>query len=222
MNIERSIILAELKRSKVVAIVRRQYGVPLVNLAKALLGGGIKFIECTFDQSDPECITKTAEAIKTLIEETKGEMYVGAGTVLTEEQVEAAYKAGGQFIISPNVNKSVIKRTRELNMVSIPGAMTPTEILAAHDAGADIVKLFPANTLGIKYAKDIMAPISHVRLLATGGITEQNFEDYLKIGFAGAGVSSSLTSKELVNAENWEEIRRRAEAFSKISSEYKK
>ena len=144
-------------------------------------------------------------------------MQIGAGTVLSRQQVDAARQAGAQYIISPNVNLGVIERTKELGLVSMPGAMTPTEIMAAHDAGADFVKLFPATTLGFHYIKDIMAPISHVKLVATGGVTEENFGRYLSMGFAGAGVSGRLSEKTLLAQGNWEEITRRAKAFAGIA-----
>ena len=210
-------ILEEMLESKVVSIVRRVYGEDLKNLAGALCAGGVKFIECTFDQVDPDHLKKTAEAISMLKETYGDKMHVGAGTVLTPAQVNAAYEAGGEFIISPNVSPAVIGRTRKLGLISIPGAMTPTEILTAHDLGADVVKLFPANTLGLKYIKDIMAPITHVKLLATGGVTVDNFADFLAAGMVGAGVGGYLSDKKLIAEGNWAELTQRAEAFSAIA-----
>lgn len=203
--------------NKVVVICRKVYGESLMRLAHALHDGGVKMIEVTFDQADPDCIAKTTEAIRSLQAEFQGAMRFGAGTVLTTEQVEAAAAAGAEYMISPNVNANVIRRTKELGLVSMPGAMTPSEILTAHDLGADIVKLFPANYLGLAYAKDIMAPISHVKLLATGGITEQNFADYLAQGFVGAGISSRLADKKCIAAGDFAEITRRASVFSAIA-----
>jgi len=114
----------------------------------------------------------------------------------------------------------VIKYTKELGLVSIPGAMTPSEILWAHDWGADIVKLFPAATLSLKYAKDILAPISHVPLMATAGITEENFQEFLKLGLIGAGISGRLTDKKLIAEKNWDEFTKRAEAFVSIAESF--
>ena len=145
------------------------------------------------------------------------DFYAGAGTVLTKEQVKAAFDAGASYIISPNTNPEVIRYTKELGLVSIPGAMTPTEILLAHDCGADIVKLFPAATLGLRYVKDILAPISHVAIIATAGITEDNFAEFLKLGLKGAGISGRLTDKKLIAAGDWEEFTRRARAFVDIA-----
>lgn len=205
--------------NKIIAIVRRIYGDDLLKLAHALFDGGVKMIECTFDQQDPLCEEKTVNAISMLHAEFDDKMSFGAGTVLTSKQVDVAANAGAKYIISPSVKPAVINRTKELGLVSIPGAMTPTEILNAHDLGADIVKLFPATTLGFKYIKDILAPITHVKLIATGGVTEENFAEYLSLGFAGAGVSGRLADKKIIAAGDFDTIRHRATTFVKIAKE---
>lgn len=176
-------------------------------------------MEVTFDQSDSDCIKKTTEAIQSLIKQFGMSMEIGAGTVLTKEQVKAAKDAGARYIISPNVDVEIIKYTKELGLISIPGAMTPSEILTAHNAGADFVKLFPSGTLGFNYIKDILAPINHVKLIATGGVNEETLPEYLKLGFAGAGVSGRLSDKKLISEGNFAEFTRRAQAFSKVISE---
>ncbi|MDF2501988.1 MAG: aldolase [Anaerosporomusa subterranea] len=209
-----------IRRHKVIAICRRLYGPDLLSLASALSQGGVNMLEVTFDQSDPECIKKTSEAIRSLLEKFGSCMEIGAGTVLTKEQVMAAKDAGASYIISPNVDVEIIKYTKALGLVSVPGAMTPSEILTAHNAGADFVKLFPSGTLGFNYIKDILAPISHVKLVATGGVTEETLPEYLKLGFAGAGVSGRFSDKKLIAEGNFAEITRRAQAFSKIASDY--
>lgn len=203
--------------NKVITICRRVYGEDLLKLADALYAGGIKMIEVTFDQADPDCIEKTSECIRSLCDRFGDKMMFGAGTVLTAEQVVAAAKAGARYIISPNVDADVIARTKELGLVSIPGAMTPSEILTAHKLGADIVKLFPAGYLGFGYIKDILGPISHVKLCATGGVTEENWGKYLEFGFAGAGISGRLCDKKCIAAGDFEEITRRAKVFMDIT-----
>lgn len=212
-------VVETIASKKIIAILRRYYGEQLQSIAEALYRGGVGLIECTYDQQDSRCISKTAQAIADLTASLEGKVLIGAGTVLTVEQVDAAFEAGAKYIISPNVNEKVIARTKELDLVSIPGAMTPTEILRAHESGADFVKLFPAGTLGLKYAKDILAPISHVKLIATGGITENNFKDYLELGFVGAGISSGLAPKKLVAAGAWAEIEKCAASFCKIAED---
>lgn len=202
---------------KIIVIVRGTYGQELLRLSRALYAGGVRLMEVTFDQKDPDCAAKTAGSIELLNGEYNGCMSFGAGTVLSPAQADAAAAAGSAFIISPNTDPAVIRRTKELGLVSIPGAMTPTEILAAHDGGADFVKLFPAATLGLRYVKDILAPISHVKIIATAGITEENFGEFLRCGLAGAGISGRLTDKKLIAAGDWDEFTRRAAAFVKIA-----
>jgi len=213
-------VLEFIQTHKVITICRKVYGEDLKNLAAALCDGGVKLIEVTFDQADPDCISKTAEAITMMNKEFEGKMLFGAGTVLSEDQVKAASDAGAAYIISPNVNEKVIKATKALGMVSIPGAMTPTEIIAAHDLGADIVKLFPAGYLGFRYIKDILGPISHVKLCATGGVTEETWGQYLDLGFVGAGISSRLCDKKCIAAGDWAEVTRRAAAFTEITKQH--
>ena len=173
-------IIQAIEQYKIIAIVRGVESSKCMKVADALYEGGIRLLEITYDQKNPESWENTAKAIGDIAEKYKGRMYCGAGTVTKTELVEMTADAGGKYIISPNTNVEVIKRTKELGMISIPGAMTPTEILTAHDAGADLVKLFPASDLGIGYMKAIQAPISHVKLVATGGINDKNAKSFLE------------------------------------------
>lgn len=207
-------------QNKVITICRKVYGRELLRLAEALYAGGVRMIEVTFDQADPDCIQKTADSILALNEQFGDKMMFGAGTVLTTEQVVAAQQAGARYIISPNVDADVIAKTKELRLVSMPGAMTPSEILTAHKLGADIVKLFPAGYLGFGYIKDILGPISHVKLCATGGVTEENWGKYLDFGFVGAGISSRLCDKKCIAAGDFGEITRRARVFTNITQDH--
>lgn len=209
-----------IEENKIIAICRKVYGQDLMNLAQALLDGGVKLMEVTFDQADPDCIAKTTTCISMLQEKFGDNMMFGAGTVLTKEQVQAAADAGARYIISPNVDPFVIGCTKELGLVSIPGAMTPSEIITAHNLGADIVKLFPAGTLGFRYIKDILAPISHVKLCATGGVTEETWGQYLDLNFAGAGISGRLCDKKCIAEGNFAEITRRAAVFTEITKSH--
>lgn len=207
-----------IQENKIITICRKVYGQDLLNLATALCDGGVKLIEVTFDQADTDCIAKTSDAIRFLCEHFGDRMMFGAGTVLSREQVKAAADAGAKYIISPNTDPDVIRYTKELGLVSIPGAMTPSEIMTAHNLGADIVKLFPAGSLGLRYIKDILAPINHVKLCATGGVTEDNWGDYLALGFTSAGISSRLCDKKCIAEGNFAEITRRARAFSEVAN----
>lgn len=206
-------------RDKVIVIARRIYGDTLLKLADAMCSGGIHLMELTFDQSDSECIDKTASSVARLNARFGGDMLFGAGTVITPQQVDAAYQAGCKYIISPNTDLDVINATKAHGLLSIPGAMTPSEILAAHKAGADFVKLFPTGYLGLPYIKDIRAPISHVKLIATGGVTEDNFGAFLGAGMVAAGISGRLTDKACIESGDFEELTRRAKAFRAIADE---
>lgn len=214
--------IKSIEEHKIIAITRGIYGEELMTLAKALFKGGIRNFEITYDQTDPDTAIKISSDIKALNEEFKGELCAGCGTVLTVDQVNNAKEAGARFIVAPNFNPAVVKATLDANLVSMPGCMTPTEICAADEAGADFIKLFPAGTLGIKYCKDIMAPIHHVKYIATVGVTEETFREYLEIGFAGAGISSKLVDKKLREAGKWDELTERARRFCAIAAEYSK
>lgn len=204
--------------SGVIAICRKVYGDDLMRLAAALQEGGVRLMEVTFDQADPDGLNRTAGAIRALCEAFP-RMRFGAGTVLTRGQLEAARDAGAGFIISPNTDVELVRQTKSLGLVSIPGAMTPSEVLSAHFAGADYVKLFPAGYLGLKYLKDLTAPINHVKLIATGGISALNFADYLRAGCRGAGISSSLCDKALIQAGDWAALTANARQMVSIFNE---
>lgn len=210
MNTE---ILSALEQHKIIAIVRGVESSKCMKVAEALYQGGIRLIEITYNQSSPESWANTAAAIKEVAEAFSGRMYVGAGTVTSTRLVALTAEAGGRFIISPNTNVDVIHETKRLGLVSIPGAMTPSEILTAHEAGADFVKLFPASELGIGYLKAIRAPISHVRLIATGGIGENNARAFLDAGAAGLGVGGSLANKKVIENGEFEKLTQAAEAL---------
>ncbi|MCI8552624.1 MAG: bifunctional 4-hydroxy-2-oxoglutarate aldolase/2-dehydro-3-deoxy-phosphogluconate aldolase [Lawsonibacter sp.] len=211
-------IVNYIEKNKIICICRKIYGEELRKLARAMYDGGIRLMEVTFDQADPDCCQKTGQAIRMVDEEFGGRMQFGAGTVLTREQVDAAKDAGAKYIISPNTDEEIIRYTKQLGLVSIPGAMTPSEILAAHDAGADFVKLFPTVYLGLPYLKDIKGPINHVKLLGTGGLTEENLKDYLDMGMAGAGISGRLVDPELRKKNDYAALSRRAAAFMAIAA----
>lgn len=201
---ENTIQLVE--KEKIIAIVRGVGPDQCKKVADALYEGGIRLMEITFDQKNPASFQATADAISAIGKAYEGRMLVGAGTVTTPELVELAAAAGAKYIISPDVNVDVIRRTRELGLVSMPGAMTPSEVMTAHGAGADFVKLFPAGNLGIPYVKAIRAPISHVKLLAVGGVNEDNVADFLHAGMVGAGVGGNLANKKWIEAGAFDKI----------------
>jgi 2-dehydro-3-deoxyphosphogluconate aldolase/(4S)-4-hydroxy-2-oxoglutarate aldolase len=141
------------------------------------------------------------------VKEKLGEKIVcGAGTVISVEQVDLAAKAGALFIVSPKADEAVIRRTRELGLVSLPGCMTASECLIAHNAGADFIKLFPASDLGTGYLKAIRAPLSHLKFLAVGGINENNAADFIRAGALGLGVGGNLVNKDWIALEQFDKI----------------
>lgn len=200
---------------KIVAIVRGVYGEDCVKLARALWEGGIELLEVTFDQSKPELLERTSDTVRLLVERLGDKMAFGAGTVTTLEMLELAKNAGAQFIVSPDTNEEVIRATVAAGMVSMPGALTPTEIVTAHRCGADFVKLFPAGTQGTAYFKAVTAPLNHIRLLAVGGVNEKNIADFLAAGAVGAGVGGNLVNKTWIKNGEFEKITALAKEFVK-------
>ena len=199
---------------KLIAIVRGVYGTDCLKLAQALYAGGIELLEVTFDQSRPERLNETADTIRLLTDTLGDTMSFGAGTVTSLQMLELAKRAGAQFIVSPDTNEAVIRETVSAGLVSMPGAMTPTEIMTAYSYGADFVKLFPAGNLGAGYLKAIRAPISHIPILAVGGVNEKNLADFLQAGAVGAGVGGNLVNKAWVAAGEFDKITQTALAFT--------
>ena len=199
-------IIQAVIREKLVVIVRGVENKKFLPLAQAMYDGGIRLLEITYSANGSVSDERTAENIRMLSEALKDKMYIGAGTVLNEKQVELTAKAGGKFIISPDTCVDVIKKTKELGLVSMPGAVTPSEIQSAHKAGADFVKLFPATNLGPDYIKAVLAPLSHIKLLAVGGIDCNNMRDYMKAGACGFGIGSNIIDKKALKEENYAAI----------------
>ncbi len=205
-----------IKECKLITIVRGVEREKLVPLAQAMYDGGIRLLEITYDASGAVSDEKTAQSIRRLSESFDGRLIIGAGTVLTEKQVELTCSAGGKFIISPDTNEAVIKQTKKLGLISIPGALTPSEAQKAHLAGADFVKLFPVTNLGVKYVKAIKAPLSHIEFLAVGGINENNMKEYLDAGISGFGVGANIVDKELLKKGDYRGIASLAEKYVSV------
>jgi 2-dehydro-3-deoxyphosphogluconate aldolase/(4S)-4-hydroxy-2-oxoglutarate aldolase len=199
-------IIDAIKKEKLIVIVRGVEKEKLIPLAEAMYDGGVRLLEVTYSANGTVSDEKTAESIAALCTHFGDRMYIGAGTVLTEQQVELTKSAGGRFIISPNTKQSVIEKTRALGLVSIPGAYSPSEIEAANEAGADFVKLFPVTNLGAEYVKAVKAPLSHIDLLAVGGIDLDNVSQYKRAGICGFGVGSSITDKTMIANGDWQGI----------------
>ncbi len=184
--------LSKILEYKIVAILRNISPSDTLNIANALYDGGIRILEVTLNSKD------SLQVIEQLADEFKQKLLVGAGTVLNTTDVANALNAGASFIISPALDMSVIKATKNAGAVSIPGAFTPTEILSANNNGADIVKVFPA--LNAAYISNILAPLNHIRLMPTGGLDEDNIKDFAATGAVAFGIGSALVSnKAIVN-----------------------
>ena len=207
-------IINSILENKIVVIVRGVAKEKLIPLAEAMYAGGIRLLEITYSADKSVSDEETAENIAMLAKHFEGRMYIGAGTVLTEKQVELTKKAGGWFIISPDTNEQVIKKTIELGLVSMPGALTPSEITTANRAGADFVKLFPITSLGLDYVKAVRAPLSHIKLIAVGGIHDGNMKDYLNAGVCGFGIGSNIIDKKLIASGEYEKIAELAKKYT--------
>lgn len=207
-------IIKDIEQHKIIVILRGFTTEQLLYAVEAMYTGGIRLVEVTFDQSGAVRDEDTAANIRALSEQFKGRVHIGAGTVMTEEQVELACGAGAEFIISPDCYEPVIKKTRELGMVSIPGVYTPSEAANAHRYGADFAKLFPNSEVKPSYLKALAVPLSHIKFLAVGGVTHENMQDYLNAGAKGVGVATAIADKKAIFAGDYSEITRRAKLFT--------
>lgn len=198
-------IMELIEQNRVIAIVRGMHPDQMAPLARALERGGIRMMEITFNQNAPETFQNTVNAIRTLSQNMR-DMAIGAGTVMTLEQLHMAADAGARYIISPDVNPALIAETKRLGLTSLPGAMSPTEIVTAWKAGADAVKVFPIGDLGVGYLKAIRAPLSHIPLIAVGGVNERNCADFLRAGAIGVGVGGQLVNREWIDAGEFYKI----------------
>ena len=194
------------RQGRIVAIVRGFAPDVCLRLAESYARGGIRLVEVTFAQKAPETWKDTAAAIRAIKDHFGGEMKVGAGTVLTEEQLSMCEQAGGEYMITPNVKPELIRECVRRGLVAMPGAFTPSEIVDAWEAGASFIKVFPAGNMGPGYIKALRAPLAHIPLLAVGGITPDNVADFIKAGCVGAGVGGTLTNKEWIAAGEWGKI----------------
>ena len=206
-------VIEAIKREKLIVIVRGVKKEQLIPLAEAMYEGGIRLLEITYSANGAVSDEETAKNIAMLKTHFGDRMMIGAGTVLTCRQVELTKDAGGEFIISPNTNGEVIDYTRRLDLVSLPGAFTPSEVESAYEYGADFVKLFPITELGVGYVKAIRAPLCHIPMLAVGGIDLDNMASYLAAGVDGFGIGSNIINKTMLAENDWKGISALAESY---------
>ena len=207
-------VIDSIEHNTIIAILRGIADDDLIDVAEALYEGGFRLLEITYSANGSVSDERTAQNIHRLVQRMDGRMLIGAGTVISRKQVALTHRAGGRFIISPNTDKRVIRESNRRGLVSIPGALTPSEIADADRYGADFVKLFPITNLGVGYIKAVRAPLSHVKLLAVGGINDTNMGDYLAAGVYGFGVGSNITDKKLIETKEWAGITALAQRYT--------
>lgn len=191
----------------VVAVIRVDSSDELLNIAKALKDGGVIGIELTM--TTPGALNILPEIKKQMGKE----IVLGVGTVLDPETARMAILAGADFIVSPVLKPEIIKICHSYDKVVIPGAYTPTEILRAWEEGADVVKLFPAESLGPSYIKAIHGPMPYIRISPTGGVSLENVGEFIKAGACFVGVGGNLVDKKAVKEQKFEIITQTAKAF---------
>ena len=188
-------VLSQILKHKIVAILRGMPPKEIMRIADALYEGGIRILEITLNSAD------ALPVIEQLSHAFKDKMLIGAGTVLSTTDAANAIDAGAAFLISPSTDFAVIKAAKDAGIVSIPGAFTPTEILSAHNNGADIVKVFPC--LDAAYIKNILAPLNHIRVMPTGGIDVSNIKTFAETGAVAFGIGSALVNSKATIDENY-------------------
>ena len=196
--------LAQLLDRKVIAVIRMTDTDRLMDVIAAIQRGGIEWIEITMVVPDAIDVLKE-------VSQRGGNAVIGAGTILDPETARLAILAGAEFIVSPILNLEVIKLAHRYDRLAIPGAFTPTEILTAWEAGADIVKVFPATALGPAFIKDVHGPLPQIKLCPTGGVTVENAGEFIAAGAACVGVGTDLLDKAAIAEGRYELLTRRAE-----------
>ncbi|MCA9163662.1 MAG: bifunctional 4-hydroxy-2-oxoglutarate aldolase/2-dehydro-3-deoxy-phosphogluconate aldolase [Planctomycetales bacterium] len=202
--------LSRVLSSRIVAIIRAPSGELLVDVAEALLAGGIDVMEVTFT------IPGAVRVLERVADKLGDRVLLGAGTVLDTETARAAMLAGAEFIVSPNTNLSVIEMCRRYDKAIMPGALTPTEVVTAWQAGADIVKIFPSDIGGAKYLKALKGPLPQVRMMPTGGVTVDTAESFLKAGACALGIGGSLVESQAVANGDFDRITSLARQFVEV------
>lgn len=197
---------------RIVTILRGLNPEDAVHTVDAIYRGGLKLAEITFDQTAPPDVT--AAIIRTLTKNFQDRILIGAGTVMTMDQLHAAYDAGAAYIISPNADSAIIQETRRLGMLSMPGAYTATEVSQCYAAGADIVKVFPSDSAGPGYIKALRGPLHHIPLAAVGGVNLDNIGSFFEAGACCVGIGSNIVEKQAVGSGDFDRIQSLAAAYA--------
>ena len=200
-------ISQRLLEAGLIAIIRAESSDQLLEAAQALIGGGVTAMEVTM--TTPNAL----EVIRDVCAEFGDRILMGVGTVLSEETCVSAILAGAQFVVTPVTKLEIIRASHRYGRPVLSGAFSPTECLAAHEAGADFVKLFPAEVLGPSYIKSIRAPLPMLRIIPTGGVTPETAASFLEAGCVALGAGTSLVSREILEKRDWAELTARAGKF---------
>ncbi len=206
----RSEIISLLTNPGLIAVVRTSQTEQVLPVCEALLAGGIIALEITLT------VPNALAAIREVCGRLGTRAVVGAGTVLNAENCRDAIAAGAEFVVSPITKLEILEAAHAADRPVMLGAYTPTEAQLAHEAGADFIKIFPADKLGPGYIRNIRAPLPHLRIVPTGGVNLQTAPEFLKAGCVALGVGSSLITAEILRTKNWSELTRLAGEFVKV------
>jgi 2-dehydro-3-deoxyphosphogluconate aldolase/(4S)-4-hydroxy-2-oxoglutarate aldolase len=201
--------------SCIVAVIRAESGELLADVAEALLSGGVEVMEVTLT------VPGATRVLERVAERLGKRILLGAGTVLDSETARIAILSGAEFIVSPTTNVDVIKVCKRYSKLAMPGALTPTEVVTAWEAGADIVKIFPSDLTGPKYLKALHGPLPHIRLMPTGGVNLDTAAEFLKAGACALGVGSSLVDPKLVAAGELGKIESLARQYVQLVKDFR-
>jgi len=205
-----------IERVGLIPVLRAKNAAQAHAIVKAMIAGGVTVVEVTMT------VPGAIEVLRGLKREYGSDLLLGSGTVTTAAQAEATIEAGAEFVVSPSFHAAVVAKTRELGKVSIPGSLTPTEVITAFDAGADYVKIFPCSAMGgASYLKSLLAPFPQLKLIPTGGVTLQTAESFLRAGARALGVGSDLVNLAAVDKGNPEIITEAAHAYLKVIAEFR-
>jgi 2-dehydro-3-deoxyphosphogluconate aldolase/(4S)-4-hydroxy-2-oxoglutarate aldolase len=202
--------LSRVLETGIVAVIRASSGDLLADVAEALLTGGVDVMEVTFT------VPGAVRVLERVADRLGDRVLLGAGTVLDPETARAAILAGAEFVVSPSTHLEVIRLCRRYDKLVMPGALTPTEVVTAWEAGADIVKIFPSDLTGPKYLKALHGPLPQVRLMPTGGVDLDTAADFLRAGACALGVGGSLVEKKAVESGDLARIESLARQFVQI------
>lgn len=206
--------LERILTKKLVAVIRADDGDQLIDVGNALLAGGVEVMEITFTvPAAHQVLEKVSNALG-------DRMLIGAGTVLDEPTARLAILAGAKFVVGPNTNLAVIKCCRRYGVPVMAGGLTPTEVVTAWEAGADVVKVFPSDTLGPKYLKALRGPLPQIPLMPTGGVNLQTASEFLNAGAVALGVGGSLASATAIKSGDFESITENAKSFVAIVEQH--